>query len=205
MKAETIKKIIVLVIVSLLLTSCASEPAIIQMKKSPEDEEVLPTPTPQGDEGTILDEAVAAKDEKIFVHVCGEVSSPGVYELPAGSRIFEAIEMAGGFTSESHQPSVNMADKVTDGQQLVILTKEEAISNPNHVGDVTNQGGGLININKADMAMLQELNGIGEAKAKEILAHRERNGTFTSIEEIKNVSGIGEKLYERIKENITVD
>lgn len=202
------------IVVSVSLTSCGAKPAIIQMTESdvaPEvgnelDRFAEPTPTV----GAALDLPITPT--KIFVHVCGAVNRPGVYEMLEGNRIFEAIELAAGFTEEAQAQAVNLADKVTDGMQVFVPTKEEAALRPpvgNALGHSAEQGvldgQSLININTADVVALQTLNGIGEAKAKGILSYRENNGLFNSIEDIKNVSGIGEKLYERIKENITVD
>ena len=146
-----------------------------------------------------------AAPAQIFVYVCGAVNQPGVYEMLEGDRIFAAIELAAGFTVEAHQQSINLADKVTDGLQVMVPTKAEAAMQPVQAMVDSSGKQDLININTADATRLQELSGIGEAKAKAILAHREQNGLFNSIEDIKAVSGIGEKLYEKIKENITVD
>lgn len=219
------------IVASFLLTSCRQEPAIIQMKEttgdSGETSVAMSKENPQlADEvklqtagGENLQEvgetnqngATIVAEAKIFVHVCGAVVNPGVYEMSSDSRIFEAIEMAGGFTEEAHQSSVNLADKVADGQQLIVPTQEEVATAPNQVMAIPRDLGNpsesvtLINVNTADSTLLQELNGIGEAKAKEILAYRDKNGRFDNIEDIKNVNGIGDKLYERIKENITVN
>ena len=186
-------------LISVVLTSCGQEPAIIQMKETPATPSEIPV------EENIKETVTPAKPEKIFVHVCGAVNRPGVYEMLEGNRIFEAIDLADGFTDEAYQPSVNLADKVTDGQQVVVPTKEEAKEMPLKAMGGVEAEGTLININTADATRLQELSGIGESKAKEILLYREKNGLFSSIEDIKSVSGIGDKLYERIRENITVD
>ena len=185
------------------LSACGQEPAIIQMKEP----QVTLAVTPDVSEANevVMPVEEPARPEKIFVHVCGAVNQPGVYEMLTGSRVFEAIDLAAGFTDEAHQPSVNLADKVVDGQQVMVPTKEEAKTMPKQATVEAEAGTNLININTADATKLQELSGIGESKAKEIMRHRENNGVFNSIEDIKNVSGIGEKLYERIKENITVD
>ena len=200
MKAEIISKIIMLIGIMFLLTSCGQEPTIIQMQEPKEPEETVAIeemPT----------QAVELQVQRVFVHVCGAVNNPGVYELDGDGRVFEAIELAGGFTAEAYQLSVNMANLVSDGQQIVVLTQEEAVDmpSPEEVASVQSEVSNLININTADISRLQELNGIGAAKAQEILQYREKYGRFGSIEDIRNVNGIGEKLYERIKENITVD
>ena len=188
--------------------SCGAKPAIIQMNEANVEEGLDP---PNVEEGldppseANVGESLDSPDKTIFVHVCGAVVSPGVYEMSEGNRIFEAIEQAGGFTKEAHAQAINLADKVVDGQQVVVPTEEEAKLSPQLPVSADESEQGLININTADQARLQELSGIGEAKAKGILNYRESNGRFNSIEDIKNVSGIGDKLYEQIKENITVD
>ena len=204
MKTEVIRQMIVVAGISLLLTGCGPEPAIIQMPEAKEEVVATPEQMPN-DDVTPSSEVAPSADEKVFVHVCGEVSNPDVYELPAGSRVFEAIEAAGGFTGEAYQPSVNLADKVSDGQQVVVPTKEEAAKMPSQMPANMDKDTGLVNINTADVTDLQKLSGIGEAKAQEILRYRETEGWFSHIEEIKKVNGIGAKLYEKIKENITVD
>ena len=201
-KTIVIKKVMMIILVGILLTSCGTKPAIIQMQDTKES----PTMTPETNEtGEVKIPTEEKSLAKIFVHVCGAVNSPGVYEMLEDNRIFEAIELADGFTDEAYAQAVNLADKVVDGQQVIVPTKEEAklLPQPTNGGISVEQS--LININTAEVAILQELNGIGESKAKAIVSHREKNGLFNNIEDIKNVSGIGEKLYEKIKENITVD
>ena len=187
--------------------------------------------------------------QQIYVFVCGAVAQEGVYELPAGSRVYQAVEAAGGYTADADTSYINQADPVTDAQKLEIPTVEEAKklreeaalaaenrraetdaesgtgpdgaasgqvnpdagqANPgagqmnNGVGQADDAAGRLININTADEATLQTLPGIGAAKAASIVRYREANGGFSSIEEIKKVSGIGDITYENIKGCITV-
>jgi len=182
---------------------CGAKPAIIQMQ----DPQELPEVTPAEVTTDEMTEPIVIP-ATIFVHVCGAVKQAGVYEMLEGNRIFEAIELAGGFAEEAHPQAVNLADKVTDGLQIFVPTKEEASNLPNLIPNQTTSAEAqesLVNINIADATKLQELSGIGVAKANAILSYREQHGAFNSIEDIKKVSGIGEKLYEGIKENITVD
>lgn len=189
-----------------------------------------------------------------YVYVCGAVRSPGVYILAAGSRIYEAVEMAGGLTEEASEVSVNQAGTVADGQMLYIPTKEEAESgiaqagiwpgagqgSANEAGDEggtgrgavdgagdragtgqgsaaeagggTGQGSeygdgsedGRVNLNTATAEELMTLPGIGTSKAADIIAYREDNGGFDAPEEIMQISGIKEGLYNRIKDDIKV-
>lgn len=195
------------------------------------------------------DGADSGEPELIYVFVCGAVAQEGVYELPAGSRVYQAVEAAGGYAADADTSYINQADPVTDAQKLEIPTVEEAEklreeaalaaenrqaetdaesgSGPdgaaagyanNGAGQVNNGAGQmnnsagqaedaaarLININTADEAALQTLPGIGAAKAASIVRYREANGGFSSIEEIKKVSGIGDITYENIKGCITV-
>lgn len=146
--------------------------------------------------------------EMLCVHVCGAVNSPGVYYLEAGSRVHEAVELAGGLSDDAAQEYVNLASALEDGQQLYIPTLEEAEEQGLSAGVEDTSGDsasdGLVNINTADAEELQTLPGIGETKAQAIITYRENNGSFSSISEIVNVSGIGESTYEQLKDYIKV-
>lgn len=167
--------------------------------------------------------------ETIYVDVCGAVANPGVFELSEGSRVFQAIEAAGGYLPEAAQNCVNRAGVVTDGQQLYILTQEEMeqqgltpaeLANGSDVsggGTAGNTGAGMsadmaspgqqdnrININTADEAQLTTLNGIGATRAQAIISYREENGPFATIEDIMNVQGIKEGTFAKIKDEIVV-
>lgn len=143
----------------------------------------------------------------VCVHVCGAVNSPNVYELPEGSRIYEAIELAGGFTEDACKDYVNLAMAVTDESKIVVPTIQEAeedsvwLRQENSVQDVNN---GLVNINTADVTGLCTLPGIGEAKAEAIIDYRNKIGRFDTIEQIKEVEGIKEGMYSRIQDKICV-
>lgn len=153
-----------------------------------------------------LDEEGVSSDETeipetIFVHVCGKVKAPGVYELPVGSRIYEAIEAAGGTTADAAADSLNQAQLLTDGEQLYVPSKEE-VEIQNADGTVSSDG--RININKASKEELMTLSGIGEAKADAIIRYREQQGGFKSIEEIMEIEGIKEGVFHKIENQITV-
>ncbi|MBE5971258.1 MAG: hypothetical protein E7246_01865 [Lachnoclostridium sp.] len=137
----------------------------------------------------------------IYVHICGEVNKPGVYELPEGSRIFEAVEAAGGFTEEAAEASLNLAQVISDEAQIVILTMEEAEEKARMERE---QAAGIVNINTASKEQLMTLTGIGESRAEDIIRYRSESGGFQSIEEIMNVPGIKESAYLKIKDSITV-
>lgn len=132
----------------------------------------------------------------ICVYVCGAVTKPGVVSVPQGSRAEDALLAAGGFREDAAQESVNLADWVADGQMLYFPTREEAAA--------VEAESGLVNINAADAAQLCALPGIGESRAADIIAYREKNGAFESCEDIMKVPGIKTSVYEKIKDKISV-
>lgn len=134
----------------------------------------------------------------IYVDVCGAVKYPGVYQLNDGARVFEALELAGGMTEEACIKAVNQAEPVTDGQKLYIPTGEEW-ENEFLLSPSETEDDGRININTASQAELCSLPGIGDTRAQAIIAYREANGAFESVEAIQNVSGIKSGTYEKIK------
>ena len=147
----------------------------------------------------------------LLVHICGAVANPGVYELAEGDRICHAVEKAGGFTTRADQNYLNQAQKITDGMRIYIPTQEETALAAEDILLLTDDlqqahasESGLININTAGLEQLCSLPGIGEGKAQNIIAYREEKGSYTSIEEIMNVEGIKEGLFEKIRDKITV-
>lgn len=147
----------------------------------------------------------------LLVHICGAVKNPGVYELLEGDRICHAVEKAGGFTTQADQNYLNQAQKITDGMRIYIPTQEETALAAEDILLLTDDlqqahasESGLININTAGLEQLCSLPGIGEGKAQNIIAYREEKGSYTSIEEIMNVEGIKEGLFEKIRDKITV-
>ena len=134
-----------------------------------------------------------------------------MYELSEDSRIYEAVDAAGGFTENAARESVNLASKVSDGMQITIYNKEEAASLPagsgsavGNAGQGGTSGSGLVNLNTATKEELMTLKGIGEAKAEDIIRYREKSGGFKKIEDIMKISGIKEAGFQKIKDNITV-
>lgn len=142
---------------------------------------------------------------EVVVHVCGEVTSPGVYTLSYGSRVYEAIRAAGGVTDNADADAVNQADMLSDGMRLYIPAEGE-LPDSNAVYDVgaSGQSDGLVNINTATKEELMTLRGVGESKAESIIAYRENNGPFNSIEDIMNITGIKEGLFNKVKDYIKV-
>ena len=176
--------------------------------------------------GTGINSTGETQPEMIYVDVCGAVANPGVFQLAAGSRVFQAIEAAGGYLPEAVQNCVNRAGVLTDGQQLYILTQEEmeqqgldpaemaGASDGQMNGSAgTGQNTGIaaqaqqdnrININTADETQLTTLTGIGATRAQAIIAYRQENGPFAAIEDIMNVQGIKEGTFAKIKDEIVV-
>ena len=158
--------------------------------------------------------AQAASPKCIYVDVVGQVKHPGMYELAEGARLAAAVEKAGGFTKKADRASVNQAQVLTDGQQVVGAEKQgesnssvsQAKASSSGASSSTQAGsaGGKVNINTADADELTSLSGIGDVTAQKIIADREANGAFKKPEDIKRVSGIGEKKYEAIADSICV-
>lgn len=175
------------------------------------------------------EEKEEVKDDKVLVDVKGEIKTPGVYELKANNTVIDAINKAGGLTNQSDTSNINLSKKLEDEMVIIVYSKSEIKkmneedkiecppcnnacinaedekakldSDKTETQDTTSV---KININKATSEQLQTLDGIGEAKAKAIIEYRDKNGEFKQIEDIKNVSGIGESIYEKIKDKITV-
>lgn len=147
-------------------------------------------------------------DQLVVVHVAGAVNSPGVYSLPAGTRVNDAVEAAGGFADDACASSANLAREVRDGEQIVIASQEQADSAQTSVRGASDSGTssatGRVNINTASVSQLQELPGIGPSTAQAIVDYRTQNGNFKTVEQIKEVSGIGDGRYSKIESSICV-
>ena len=175
---------------------------------------------------TELSDASLEEAKTLVVHICGAVSAPGVYELPAGSRIIDAVEAGGGFLPEADEACCNLAEEIVDGCQIYIMTKSESCADgqtekkagiqtsPDSDMQTTDRNvrsnsapaleNGLVNLNTADVAALMTLPGIGESRAKAIISYREQHGAFAKIEDIMKISGIKQAAFSKIKDKITV-
>lgn len=173
-----------------------------------------------------LSDASSEEEKTLVVHICGAVSAPGVYELPAGSRIIDAVEAGGGFLPEADEACCNLAEEIVDGCQIYIMTKTESCADgqtekkagiqtsPDSDMQTTDRNvrsnsapaleNGLVNLNTADVAALMTLPGIGESRAKAIISYREQHGAFAKIEDIMKISGIKQAAFSKIKDKITV-
>lgn len=175
---------------------------------------------------TELSDASSEEEKTLVVHICGAVSAPGVYELPAGSRIIDVVEAGGGFLPEADEACCNLAEEIVDGCQIYIMTKTESCADgqtekkagiqtsPDSDMQTTDRNvrsnsataleNGLVNLNTADVAALMTLPGIGESRAKAIISYREQHGAFAQIEDIMKISGIKQAAFSKIKDKITV-
>lgn len=155
------------------------------------------------------------KEEFIFVDIIGEVEKPSLVEVKEGDRLSVAIEKAGGLTENANRESINLAQKLVDGAQYIVPSKGEALvinyceDTENHdnkqLDKAKSQESGKLNINTASKEELQELTGIGEVLSQRIIDYRTENGEFSSIEDIRNVKGIGDKKYQDINSQICVN
>lgn len=199
----------------IVLTDAASNGASVTEETS-FDEEVKESKEEPSLEDPALTEDIHKEPASIFVYVCGAVEKPGVYELPYGSRIVDAVEASGGFLDTADKTYVNLAALLDDGVKLLIPTIQETCEfdslqiesfdkgNSSFSGSSDNNSSGLININLATKEELTTLPGIGNATAEKIVSYRQSHGSFQSIEDIMNVSGIKDKLFSKIKDHITV-
>lgn len=197
-KAKEIGWIILLVFCMTALAGCRNQDEEMVVLEEVELEEVS-----EETESGEMDEEI----NTIFIYVCGQVENPGVYELAEGSRIYEAIQMAGGMTETAAKDYVNQAQMLVDGQRVYVPSVEEA-----ERGQVQEQSisvsamesGKKVNINTAGKEELMTLTGIGEVRAEAILTYRQMKGRFGDIEELMQVEGIKQGTYEKIKDQITV-
>ena len=171
------KNYIILPIVVLMLTGCGHGDyfSAIPVAEAAEASSGEETPEP-------------VAPSSMYVQVSGSVKYPGVYEVPEGTRLYEVVEKAGGFTDDAASDEINQVEVLSDGQLIKIPSRQELL-------EQQQEESGLININTADEALLSTLPGIGESKARQIVSYRETNGSFQNKEDIMNVPGIKEGTY----------
>lgn len=151
-------------------------------------------------------ESKSSEPELFMVDVKGEVHAPGVYELPTEGRVKDAIAMAEGLTDEANELAINFAQKVEDQMVIYVPHEDDDSGLPENTTTGAGEASGatVININTASEQELMTLSGIGQAKAQQIIQYREENGLFDTSEDLMNVSGIGEKSFETLKDSIKV-
>lgn len=152
-------------------------------------------------EESLQADQVAVQAAIIYVHIVGEISQPGIYQLESGARLMDAIFAAGGLTKSADQSSVNLARELTDGEQVVVFKTGEAPSTASTNGAAA---GGKISLNRASQAELEQLPGVGPALAGRILDWRSANGGFKKKEDLLNISGIGDKLFAGLKNEVVL-
>ncbi len=188
-----------ILIMTILVNGCGNDMEEISL------EEILSGVPPE------MPQTVEEVSGTVWVHICGEVCSPGIYELPAGSRIYDALMAAGGFTEAAAEDYYNLAATVSDGMKIQVPSEGEEQSNSTAHGETSATATGgeseelRVNINTATAKQLQTLPGIGAGRAADIIAYREKNGGFRETTQIMEVSGIKEAIFEKIKDLISVE
>ena len=201
-----------LLVIMILLCGCASrDEMMIELSDKQGDKTV------SAEEKAVSSEKSENKDAPVCVYVCGHVISPGVYQLLDGSRVCDAINAAGGPSGDADAQMLNQAAAVTDGMRIYVPSIKETEGmdrsdqadngllngNPD-VGEKGSNGSVKINLNTATKEQLMTLSGIGESKAQSILDYRKENGTFSKTEDIMNIPGIKQGVYDKIKDHISV-
>ena len=176
------KSIMMILLFLFFLTGCTKNTEQLALESVEEEQKV---------------EKESESQDSIFVFVCGAVNCAGVYEMPAGSRVFEAVEMAGGFSEDAAASQLNQAEVLEDETRLYIPTMDEMMREQS-------ENDGRVNLNTATKEELMTLPGVGEAKAALIVQYREEHGSFQKVEDIMNISGIKEGLFGKIKDYIKV-
>ena len=146
----------------------------------------------------------SVSDTHICIYITGEVQAPAVYDLPEGSRVADAIEAAGGATSQANLAAINLAKQLSDSEMIYVPAWDD--ENVTVVGTSENvaESGGPVNVNTAGIDELKTLNGIGDSLAQAIVDEREKNGPFASVEDLVRVSGIGAKTLARFSDKVCV-
>ena len=165
---------------------------------------------PDSDESKENDNSSSDTNENIIVYVCGAVNVPGVYTLTSKQRIADAVSAAGGFSDDAQTDAVNLAGIPCDGDKIRIPFQGEEINENNSAEEQDSENNSeikddRININTADKSLLMSISGVGEAKADAIISYREKNGNFKAVEEIMNIEGIKEGVFNKIKDKICVN
>lgn len=185
-----------------LLKPVAQTPA----KESNLQSEVIAVPkdsTDEKEDGNQKEEVV--EQDLITVDVKGAVKTPGIYDLPVGSRINDAVQKAGGLTDNADSKSINLAQKISDESLVYVPTKGEDTSQATQSNASNSKENKKVNLNKASLEELKQVKGLGAKRAQDIIDHRDTNGKFKSVDELKKVSGIGAKTIEKLKDYVTVD
>lgn len=217
MKKTNTFAVLLLTVLILLLTGCGDSSEMTLSSLESEDPSMEREDPAYPDGGIISSEVCEtsgdgtgeAQDSVIFVYICGCVENPGVYELPAGSRVCDGLDAAGGFSEGADESRINLAGILKDGDMVYFPEVGENLPDgasdyiPENAGS-TGAAQSLVNINTAGEDILCTLPGIGSSKAQAIIRYREEHGSFTDIKDIMNVNGIGENLFKQIEDLICV-
>lgn len=206
-KSKVSKVIIMFLLISIVvfcMVGCAEEQKDDLKSFSLESQEDLSAE--ESIENAEVDEEITIS-ETIYVYVCGAVETPGVYELKADARVYNAIACAGGLKEDADPDYINQAKLLSDGEQIYIPTQEEVAQGgiSEQIAKSSGDTEGKIDINIATKEELMTLNGIGESRAENILRYRQEQGGFQCIEDLMNVEGIKEGIFQKIKDSITVN
>lgn len=188
-------KIILFFMLALLLCACSPTSYLSSGDTSLSNEEM---------ESEDMAEPAEKSFDKGFVQIYGAVNAPGVYEIGKDTRLFSVIEAAGGLREDAAFESVNMAQVLSDGASIKVLSRDEYDNGSSDFTSSGTSGDGRVNINTADAEGLKTLRGIGDSKADMIIEYREANGSFSSIEDLMSIPGIKEGVFNKIKDDITV-
>ena len=206
------------VVVVLVLLAVTVAVSAVAARGGAGETAVTAAPTPVGGEGDVASgpgssaSVAPGAPGSVFVHVHGHVQRPGLYELPAGARVVDVVAAAGGLTETADEAGVNLARPLVDGEQLRVPAPGDPAAPSNGAGGggpgaAAGPGGaavGPVDLNRADEAALQSLPGVGPATSSAILEWREQNGAFRSVDDLLEVSGIGEKTVEKLRPLVTV-
>lgn len=175
--------------------SCKTNDTVVLEQSDNNDKDVEPTDIQEKNNVNPVNSS-----ETVCVHVCGCVKNPGVYVLDVGQRVVDAINKAGGFLKEADEDYINQASILNDEQKIYVPNVSEQLS-----GAQENTAGKKISINSADKEALMTITGIGSARADSIIDYRQNNGRFKKIDDIMKISGIKKSMFEKIKDQISVD
>lgn len=215
--AITALAVITAIILGVQLANRPQSAPLLTLDNTPADsspaQHLAPTPGPmsQPDPTSTLDPSTAAPATDLWVHVAGQVTNPQVVQLPAGARVIDAVEAAGGALAGADLDTVNLARQVQDGEQIYIPSPGESVPHSAGSAGVGDSGIGqskvvgnpVLNLNWASQNELETLPGIGPALAGRIIEYREQTGGFSSVEQLRQVSGIGPKVFEKLKDLVT--